>query len=156
MPRILTKEQRIFVLTQWWISGRTYEPVNAAFRNEFPGEEVPTRQTIYRLAEKFDETGSVEDAPRSGRPKTVRAEENAQVVSESFLRNPQPSQRRASRELSISRRSLRRIMQDLNLKPYKPRLLQALNEDDPDRRLEFCEWILDSIQDDPTLLDRIL
>ncbi|CAF3664629.1 unnamed protein product [Rotaria sordida] len=47
-------------------------------------------------------------------------------------------------------------MKDLNLKPYKPRLLQALNEDNPDRRLEFCEWILDSTQDDQTLLDQIL
>jgi hypothetical protein len=30
-------------------------------------------------------------------------------------------------------------MKDLNLKPYKPRLLQALNEDDPDRRLEWSD-----------------
>ncbi|CAF3819549.1 unnamed protein product [Rotaria sp. Silwood1] len=66
------------------------------------------------------------------------------------------SQRRASLELGISHRSLQRLMQDLNLKPYKPRLLQALNEDDPDRRLKFCEWILNSTQEDPTLLGRIL
>jgi hypothetical protein len=47
-------------------------------------------------------------------------------------------------------------MQVLNLKPYKTTLLQALNEDDPDRRMEFCEWILDSTQEDLILLDRIL
>jgi transposase len=156
MPRLLTKEQRIFVLKEWWISGRTFRSVKTAFQNEFPGEEVPTRQTIYRLAEKFDENGSVEDAPRSGRPTTVRTEENAEVVSEAFRQNPQSSQRYAARDLSISCSSLRRLMKDLNLKPYKPRLLQALNEDDPDRRVEFCEWILDSIQDNPNLLDRIL
>jgi hypothetical protein len=92
------------------VSGRTFRPVDAAFRNEFPGEELPTRQTIYRLAENFDETGSVEDAPRSGRPTTVRTEENTQVVSETFRQNPKPSQRRASRELGISRRSLGRLM----------------------------------------------
>ncbi|CAF1374950.1 unnamed protein product [Rotaria sordida] len=79
-----------------------------------------------------------------------------QRVSEAFLLNPRISQRRASLDLGISRRSLGRLMQDLNLKSYKPRLLQALNEDDPDRRMEFCEWILDSTQEDPTLLDRIL
>ena len=156
MPRILTKEQRIFVLKQWWISGRTFGSVKAAFRNEFPGEEVPARQIVYRLAEKFDEIGSVEDAPRSGRPNTVRNEENVEAVSETFRENPQPSQSGASRDLGISRRSLGRLMHDLHLKLYKPRLLQALNDDDPDRRVEFCEWILDSIQDDPTLLDRIL
>lgn len=34
--------------------------------NEYSGEEVPTGQTIYRLAEKFDEAGCVKDTPRSG------------------------------------------------------------------------------------------
>ncbi|CAF4941144.1 unnamed protein product [Rotaria sp. Silwood1] len=117
---------------------------------------MSTRQAIHKLVKKFDDTGSVEDSPRSGRLTTVRIEENMQLVSKTFAQNPQMSQRRASLELGISRRSLQRLMQDLNLKPYKPRLLQALNEDDPDRRLEFCEWILNSTQEDPTLLDRIL
>lgn len=156
MPRLLTKEQRIFLLKQWWKSGGATQTINEAFQHEFPNEEVPARQTIYRLAKKFDETGSVKDAPRSGRPKSINTDENMQLVSQSFLRNPQTSQRRAARELDISRSTLRRIMTALNLKPYKPKLLQALNEDDPDRRLEFCEWILDSIEEDPTLLDRIL
>ncbi|CAF0981669.1 unnamed protein product [Rotaria sp. Silwood1] len=155
MPRFLTKEQRIFILKQWWMSGRTLHIVNSAFKHEFPDDKIPARQTIYRLAKKFDETGSVEDAPRSGRPTSINTEENIELTSESFLLNPKTSQRRAVRDLHISRSSLQRIMKDLNLKPYKPRLLQSLNEDDPDRRLEFCEWILDSTEKDPTLLDQI-
>ena len=87
---------------------------------------------------------------------TVKTEENTQVVFETFRRNPQTSQRRASGDLDNSRTSLQSLMQNLNLKPYKPRLLRVLNEDDPDRRLEFCEWILDSPDEDPTLLDRSL
>ncbi len=118
-------------MKQWWISGNT-RIVNEAFQAEFPDTKIPRRQTIYQLAKKFDETGSVEDASRSGRPRTVRTEENMEV-SESFLLNPQKSKRRASIDLGISHRSLGRLMQDLNLKLYKPRLLQALNEDDPDR-----------------------
>ncbi|CAF3907141.1 unnamed protein product [Rotaria sp. Silwood2] len=117
----------MFILKHWWESGRTLRTVNTAFRSKFPGEKIPTRQTIYLL-----------------------------LVSQTFLLNPHISQRRAALELNISRASLQRLMKDLNLKPYKPRLLQALNEDDPDRRLEFCEWLLDSARDDPTLLDRIL
>ncbi|CAF3423115.1 unnamed protein product, partial [Rotaria sp. Silwood2] len=35
-------------------------------------------------------------------------------------------------------------------------LLQALNDNDPDQRVEFCEWIISSTQENPTLLDRIL
>jgi transposase len=152
----MTKEQRIFVLKHWWISGKTLRRVNTAFRNEFPHDKIPSRQAIYQLAKKFDETGSVDDAPRSGRPTTFNTEENLELVSKTFSQSPRTSQRHASYELNISRSSLQRLMRDLNLKPYKPRLLQALNEDDPDRRVEFCEWILDSIQEDSTLLDRIL
>ncbi|CAF0972421.1 unnamed protein product [Rotaria sp. Silwood1] len=138
------------------MSGRTLHIVNSAFKHEFPDDKIPARQTIYRLAKKFDETGSVEDAPRSGRPTSINTEENIELASESFLLNPKTSQRRAVRDLHISRSSLQRIMKDLNLKPYKPRLLQSLNEDDPDRRLEFCEWILNSTEKDQTLLDQIL
>lgn len=96
------------------------------------------------------------DAPRSGRRISINTDENMELVSQTFPLNPQPSQRRAARELGISRSTLQRIKKDLGLKPYKPKLLQALNEDDPDRRLEFCEWILDSPEKDQNLLDRIL
>ena len=132
MPRTLTKKQRIFLLKQWWMSGKTVRTVNAAFRNEFPDVPIPTRQTMYQLARKFDETGSIEDASRSGRARTVSTEENSELVLETFRLNPQLTQRRASNELGIARRSLGRIMLDLGLRPYRPRLLQALNEDDPD------------------------
>ena len=64
-----------------------------------------------------------------------------QLVSQKYRLNLQTSQRQATRKLDISRSTLQRIMKDLNLKSYKPKLLQALNEDDPDRRKEFCEWI---------------
>ena len=94
---------------------RSNSKINEAFQHEFPNEEVPARQTIYRLAKKFDETGSVKDAPRSGRAKSINTEENMQLVSQSFLRNPQTSRRRAARELDISRSTLRRIMTALKL-----------------------------------------
>ena len=155
MPR-LTKEQRILLLKQWWISGGTTQAINEAFQQEFPDDEIPARQTVYRLAKTFDETGSVEDARRRGRRKSVNTDENMQLVSQNYRLNPQTSQRQAARELDTSRSTLQRIMKDLNLKPYRPKLLQALNEDDPDRRMEFCEWILDTIEEEPTLLDRIL
>ncbi|CAF5192609.1 unnamed protein product [Rotaria magnacalcarata] len=89
--------------------------------------------------EKLYKTSSVEDSPRSGRPTTVRTEENMQLVSETFAPNPQIPQRRASLDLSISCRILQHLMQDLNLKPYNPRLLQPVNKDDRNQQLEFCE-----------------
>jgi len=47
-------------------------------------------------------------------------------------------------------------MHDLRLKRYRPRRVQALNEDDPDRRIEYCETMLNLIDDDEALVDRLV
>nr|CAH7740715.1 unnamed protein product [Callosobruchus chinensis] len=42
----------------------------------------------------------------------------------------------------ISRTSIQRILKHYKWHPYKIQLLHELNEDDHDRRLQFCEIIL--------------
>jgi hypothetical protein len=49
-----------------------------AFQNEYPDGKISTRQAIYQLAKKFDETGSIDDAPCSTRLVTAKTEENRQ------------------------------------------------------------------------------
>ena len=107
--------------------------------------------------DKFETPGSARNAPKSGRPKTSMTEENETLVAMTFVSNPKKSTRRASQQLSIPRTSLRRIMDKLNLEPYRPRLTHGLFEDDPDRRLQFCESIRAHATDDqPDLLDKIM
>ena len=38
---------------------------------------------------------------------------------------------------------------------YIPRLLLAMNEDDTDRRLEYCEWFESMMRDDRHLQGRL-
>ena len=45
-------------------------------------------------------------------------------------------------ENGIKKSSVHRLLRAQKLKPYIPRLIHALNEDDPDWRLQFCEWFL--------------
>ncbi|KAG8297535.1 hypothetical protein J6590_033059 [Homalodisca vitripennis] len=44
----------------------------------------------------------------------------------------------------------------LHLRPYRPTLLQGLNEDDPDRRVEFCELYTIQQEADPNFYKSIL
>lgn len=46
-------------------------------------------------------------------------------------------------------------MKQLHFKPYRPTLIVKLNEDDFDRRSEFCEVWLEKFENDPDLIDRI-
>ena len=48
------------------------------------------------------------------------------------------------------------LMKYLGLKIYRPRLIHGLIEDDPDRRLQFCETILSEERDDEGLLGKIV
>lgn len=50
--------------------------MSGVLQNEFSDKKMPTRQAIYKLVNKFDDVGSAQDSLRSGKPTTVRTEEN--------------------------------------------------------------------------------
>lgn len=89
------------------------------------------------MYKKFKQIGSVATIKRTVKARSVRT-----AVVLHFTEHPNNSQRKAASQLGISRSSLQRLMKSLKFKPYRPRLLQELSEDDFDRRLEFCEQFL--------------
>jgi hypothetical protein len=77
------------------------------------------RNNILNLVRKVEETGSVEDEPRS-----VSTDENRERIHVAFEKSLETSARRASLERNLAKTSLRRMMEELALKPYRPRLLR--------------------------------
>ncbi|XP_037020829.2 uncharacterized protein LOC119063554 isoform X1 [Artibeus jamaicensis] len=150
----LTNDQRKWILKQYWKTENA-EKVRQKWAEEFDTPS-PSRQTIYRIRDKFDKTGSICNAPKSGRPVSITTQENEMLVSQAFTESPKKSKQRASVELGISCRSLSRIMQRLGLKMYRPRLLHGLLEDDPDRRLQFCEVVLNEERQGNSIIDKII
>ena len=60
-----------------------------------------------------------------------------------------------SRETGVSRSSVQRILKSANWKVYIPRLLHAMNEDDTDGRLEYCEWFESMMRDDKAFAGKL-
>lgn len=116
----------------------------------------PDSKTINALFSKWEESGSVCDAPRSGRPVSVTSAEAKNAVQQHFADHPSTSARRTSQQLDIPRRSLARLIKQLGLRHYIPRLVQELNEDDYDRRLQFCEEMLRKVHTDDQLVSHII
>jgi hypothetical protein len=143
----LSEEHRRWILKTYW-KYENAETVRRIWENEF-NLSAPSRQTIYRIRDKFETTSSVANAPKSGRPRTTLTQENEMNVALTFVNSPKKSTRQASRGLIIPRASLQRLMHQLNLKPYRPRLLHGLLEDDPDRRLQFCEIMRNQLTEQP-------
>ena len=123
--------------------------------------DLPSRGTIIRINDTFDETGCVDRTLLKStlkRKKQVKTVENLQKVKDEVLKSPDisKSHRRLSAILGISPSSIYQILKELKLKPYIPRRAQKLNEDDHDRRLEFCEVWIGMLDTDPTFPENIL
>jgi transposase len=74
MNRKLSTEARVFLLQKWWQHDYSYRDVVDLFVERFPNSVPPSRQVIHNLNKRFEQTGSVADLPRSGRPKSITTE----------------------------------------------------------------------------------
>ena len=115
----------------------------------------PQGRNIRLIVEKFEATGSVATAKKSGRPKTATNVAKAEEAIRRLEQSPQKSTRRLSAELEVSQSSVIRILHQKKWKPYIPRLLHALHDGDDDRRLQFCEEFLAKLHEEDTMLDNI-
>lgn len=148
----LNKQQKIFVIKTFYQTDNKCE-TRRIFLEHF--NRNIKRDTVYDLIKRFEEQGSISDLPRSGRQKTINSPENRDVIRGAMAQSPTKSTRRAALELGISRTSIRRLLHELKLKPYHPHLVHAMSEDDPDRRIEFCETFMDKCAEDPLFPSKV-
>ena len=90
---------------------------------EFPGRNWNLSSLSYQI-KKIKDTGSTSRKQGSGRPRTAVNDDNKAYVEEMVVsQEDQPgthkSQREISRDLNVSRTSIRRMTKELNLKPFK-------------------------------------
>lgn len=92
----------------------------------------------------------------AARPATVNNNLSQHRVMVSVLGSPRKSIRRRSLELGITSRTLKRILKDLRMKPYKIRQVQELKPADYGERVYYCNWLIDKLNEDPMLLFKLL
>ena len=145
----LTTEQRVKLIEFYFKNDESLVRARRAYCRHFEVRSGPSESTISRLVQKFKDSGSVHDLPRSGRPKT-RTEECIEQVRASVEEDPQTSTRRRSSQLNMAHSSLYRILRmDLNLLPYKIQVVHNLLPDDLQRRLQYATSIQQHARTDP-------
>ena len=149
----LTTEQRVFVIKTFYQTNNKSE-TSRRFDEHF--NRQIDRHTIANIVDRFEKNGTVDDEERSGRSVVVRTVENTAAVQSIFSNDPTTSARRAASKLVISKTSILRMLSHLHLRRYRPRLVQQLNDDDPDRRVKCCEKLLVMIEEDNSILDKII
>lgn len=154
MPRRHTIEERVFIVKSYYQTGN-YREVVRRFEDTY-GRPID-RKSIPSLIKRFESTGRV-DEEGHGRPSSESHSEQVAAVAGAITEmGDNFSIRKASADLDISKSTVHRILKvDLGLKSYHFSLHQELNEDDPDRRLNFCEDLLRLLERDHQLINKVV
>jgi len=85
-----------------------------------------------------------------------KSSSSSAMVLERFTTTPRKSATQCARDTGVSSTRVRRILKAFKWKVYIPRLLDAINEDDPDRRMQFCEWFQQMVNEDEEFVTKIV
>ena len=144
----LSREERIEVIL---MAGSGSSRKVAMEFNRKHGKNI-IHDTVAKLIRKFQKTGSVADQQKNGRRRTATDEGTTDRIPAALTRSPRKSTRRLAAESGVSRSSIRRILKANKWHPYKLHMAQHLGEDDPDRRMEICEWALNKLNNDTNFI----
>lgn len=108
-----------------------------------------SRQWVKKVIDRYKETQSTKDRPRSGRPVSKRTPKNIKLVRERIRRNPKRSMSRMASDTGMSRRTMGRIVHDdLGMSCYRMRKRHLLSAANKAKRLSRCREILKRLKSD--------
>lgn len=145
---------KVEIILLYGQANRNYHEAARLFNNVYADRPV-SPSYVKSVVDKFTTTFSVKDAPRSGRP-SVKTEELQIQVLGTIAIEPKQSVRKIATDVgTVGKSTVHEILQKHKFHPFKVHLVQELNEDDPDRRLQFCETMEHLIATQPNYLYRI-
>lgn len=124
------------------------------YRRRFPERNCPSRKTFVSIAEKCRVHKSLMDRKRKKRHPKLTPDQQLDVLLY-FQEFPKSSLRKAELALRIPRSSINKVLKDNKLKPFKVLPTQKLLPQDYEKRIRFCESMLQMNEEDHNFLNSI-
>lgn len=152
----LTERHKIIILQMIGYGDRTRTQADVArlFREEFPDMPPISQGTISKIEKQFRENGHVRQMKKQ--PSNALDDNTKLDVMLLFQENPHNSTPQAASQLNISHSSVSRILKENKMHPYKLTPTQELSEDDFDRRMVFCEEMMQILDNNVIQLENVL
>lgn len=116
------------------------------YQEHFPQRQVPNRQTFTAVDQRLRETGKLQ--PSVPEPHLAIVPEDVEnSVLTIFEDDPTNSTRSVGRQLGVNHVLVWKILRGHQFHPYHLQKVQALNDADYPRRVEFCQWFLARVND---------
>lgn len=127
------------------------------FNNRHPNRPRPLAHgSVSNLWRKFNETGSVHDQPRTGRPSKIRNQNIVDGVLNMVAEIPRTSTRALANATNLSRNTIMGILHNNGYHPYKAQAHNKLYDGDNVRRVQFCNDLINLLNEQPWMIDYIL
>lgn len=129
-----------------------------ANRRQLRPGEIPDRREFQRHDQRFNDQDRFEiqnaGYRRAGRPRIHwRTEDRVIALARSF---PVMGLRRIAARVGIAHMTVRRIIREEGLRPYRVQRVQALQPRDHRVRRHFCRWMLRKLTNNPRFLENVL
>jgi hypothetical protein len=113
-------------------------------------EEQSLMTHIRRIVDRFDKTGDISKGKSSERPQV--GEDIVEDLRQRVEQNRRMSLPRLSAQSGVPLSTCQKIMKKwMNLDPYEVSLVQELKPADYPRRVAYCNWFLNNMNDNRTL-----
>ncbi|KAJ8922531.1 hypothetical protein NQ315_007561 [Exocentrus adspersus] len=136
---VYSTAQRVEVIQLYYKNNECGNRVAELFNQRHPDGHM-SGKIVRELVAKFCETGSVGNRKRHRENPVLNEITEIEVLGQIAM-DSTLSTRQLARVTGMSRTSFQRILKKYKFHPYKIQLVQELNEDDFDRRLQFCEIV---------------
>lgn len=143
------KTEAVFIFAE---ANRNFHEAERIFNERFPDRPI-SRAYLRQLVQKFINTGSVQNRKNPGRP-SISEDKQIQIVGEMVVHSQQSTSHVAA-ICDVSATTVKKFLKRNKFHPYKMKILHQLIEDDPDRRIEFCEVMTQTIARNPSYLRNI-
>lgn len=148
-----TSEEKFDMLECYIKNNRNATMALNSYTENYPERQQPNKRYFSKLVANLRMCGSFEQ-PRAKNYERDNNRDN-QIINY-FNDNPTSSTRVGNRELNIPRTTIRRVLKKNKYHPYKPTIVQGLQEDDFVRRLEFCNWYVNKCQEDANFSSTVI
>ncbi|KAJ8944638.1 hypothetical protein NQ318_004728 [Aromia moschata] len=124
------------------------------FQEKYPELPPISQGTVSKIEKQFRERGHVRQLKKN--PPNKLSDDQKLDVMLMLGENPHTSSRQTDSALNISHSSILRVLSENQMHPYKLVPTNELAEDDCDRRILFCEKIVQMIDDNTLQIENVL
>lgn len=152
MPRTFTNAEYADIHYVYGFCDGNSNAAVGEYRTRFPNRRVPNAQVFVDVHRRISEYG-VRHYNEQNRNVLPR---NNDRILQLFDVNRTLSTRRAARQLHLSRSRVLRALKRDHRRAFHVQPVQGLLPADAEKRLNFCQWVLDSTEINPQFLHKIL